>query len=49
MTSCDMDSTGAIALTFLAVGALNDVVVFLKDLERVAAVIGRRDNMIRVV
>ena len=49
MISCGVDSTGAIALAFLVVGALNDVVVFLEDLKRVAAVIGRRGSMVRVI
>ena len=49
MISYDMDLTRAIALAFLAVGALNDVIVFLKDLKRVATAIKRRGSIIRVI
>ena len=49
MIFCDVNSTKAVALAFLVVGALNDVIIFLKDLKRVATAIKRRGSMIRVI
>ena len=49
MISYDMNLTKTITLTFLAVGALNNVVIFLKDLKRVVTAIKRRNSIVRVV